>query len=95
MTFKTVRTVLSSLTTNEGKLTIPRSKSLLSSDQILNLREPIILLKFNIALIYGLRYMWLESFPIFFAGVYQFILNEGLAFIDVLIAAQSEMGFNT
>lgn len=49
--------------------------------------EPIVLaLDLYIALIYGLLYIWFESFPIVFEGVYGFSLGiEGLAFLGILV----------
>lgn len=53
----------------------------------LNFTEPMVfLLHLYIALIYGLLYIWFESFPIVFVGIYGFSLGkEGLAFIGILI----------
>lgn len=53
----------------------------------LSLFEPICLcLNMYIALIYGLLYIWFESFPIVFEGIYGFNLGlEGLAFLGILI----------
>jgi len=55
----------------------------------LNFLEPIVLLlNLYIALIYGLLYIWFESFPIVFTGIYKFNLSEeGLAFIGILLGA--------
>jgi MFS transporter, DHA1 family, multidrug resistance protein len=49
--------------------------------------EPIVfLLDLYIALIYGLLYIWFESFPIVFVEIYGFSLGtEGLAFIGILV----------
>ena len=48
----------------------------------------VFLLNLYIALIYGLLYIWFESFPIVFTGIYRFNLGqEGLAFIGILIGA--------
>ncbi|KAK9775980.1 putative Major facilitator superfamily (MFS) profile domain-containing protein [Seiridium cardinale] len=49
--------------------------------------EPIVLaLDLYIALIYGLLYIWFESFPIVFEGIYGFSLGiEGLAFLGILV----------
>jgi DHA1 family multidrug resistance protein-like MFS transporter len=49
--------------------------------------EPMIfLLNMYIALIYGLLYIWFESFPIVFAEIYGFSLGlEGCAFLGILI----------
>lgn len=49
--------------------------------------EPMVfLLNMYIALIYGLLYIWFESFPIVFIGIYKFNLGtEGLAFLGILI----------
>ncbi|KAH9892942.1 MFS transporter [Xylariomycetidae sp. FL2044] len=50
-------------------------------------REPIVLaLDLYIALVYGLLYIWFESFPIVFTGIYGFSLGlEGLAFLGILV----------
>ena len=55
----------------------------------LNFTEPMVfLLNLYIALIYGLLYIWFESFPIVFVGVYHFTLSqEGLAFVGILVGA--------
>ncbi|KAG9205955.1 hypothetical protein G6514_006233 [Epicoccum nigrum] len=53
----------------------------------LNFQEPIVfLLNLYIALIYGLLYIWFESFPLVFEGVYGFSLGlEGVAFLGILV----------
>lgn len=53
----------------------------------LNFLEPMaFLLNLYIALIYGLLYIWFESFPIVFVGIYGFNLGQlGLAFIGILV----------
>lgn len=53
----------------------------------LSLMEPICLcLNMYIALIYGLLYIWFESFPIVFVEIYGFSLGlEGLSFLGILI----------
>lgn len=55
----------------------------------LNFREPIVfLLNLYIALIYGLLYIWFESFPIVFEGIYGFNLGQqGLAYLGILVGA--------
>lgn len=55
----------------------------------LSFTEPIcFLLNMYIALIYGLLYLWFESFPIVFVGIYHFSLgSEGLAFLGILLGA--------
>ncbi len=55
----------------------------------LNFLEPIVfLLNLYIALIYGLLYIWFESFPIVFTGIYHFSLGkDGLAFVGILVGA--------
>lgn len=55
----------------------------------LNFQEPIVLiLNLYIALIYGILYIWFESFPIVFLDIYGFDLGElGLAFIGILVGA--------
>ncbi|OAP64980.1 hypothetical protein AYL99_00952 [Fonsecaea erecta] len=49
--------------------------------------EPMVfLLNMYIALIYGLLYIWFESFPIVFNGIYGFSLGlEGTAFMGILV----------
>lgn len=53
----------------------------------LNFKEPIVfVLNLYIALIYGLVYIWFESFPIVFIETYHFTLGEeGLAFLGIFI----------
>ncbi|KAN0117373.1 putative caffeine resistance protein 5 [Hyaloscypha variabilis] len=53
----------------------------------LNFLEPILfLLNWYIALIYGLLYVWFESFAIVFEGIYGFNLEEeGLSFVGILV----------
>jgi len=53
----------------------------------LNFQEPIVfLLNLYIALIYGLLYIWFESFPLVFVEIYGFSLGlEGLAFFGILV----------
>ncbi|KAF2002849.1 benomyl/methotrexate resistance protein [Amniculicola lignicola CBS 123094] len=55
----------------------------------LNFTEPMVfLLNLYIALVYGLLYIWFESFPIVFSGIYHFNLGqEGLAFLGLLVGA--------
>lgn len=55
----------------------------------LNFTEPMVfLLNLYIALIYGLLYIWFESFPIVFIEIYGFNLGqEGLAFLGLLVGA--------
>ncbi|KAF2120724.1 major facilitator superfamily domain-containing protein [Lophiotrema nucula] len=55
----------------------------------LNFTEPMVfLLNLYIALIYGLLYIWFESFPIVFVEMYGFNLGEeGLAFLGLLVGA--------
>jgi DHA1 family multidrug resistance protein-like MFS transporter len=55
----------------------------------LNFTEPMVfLLNLYIALIYGLLYIWFESFPIVFIETYHFNLGEeGLAFLGLLVGA--------
>ena len=52
----------------------------------LNFTEPMVfLLNLYIALIYGLLYIWFESFQIVFSGIYGFSIGlEGLSFIGIL-----------
>jgi DHA1 family multidrug resistance protein-like MFS transporter len=51
--------------------------------------EPIVfLLNIYIALVYALLYLWFESFPIVFIGIYHFSVGtQGLAFIGILVGA--------
>ncbi|KAK2626858.1 hypothetical protein QTJ16_004033 [Diplocarpon rosae] len=53
----------------------------------LTFTEPILfLLNLYIALIYGLLYVWFESFAIVFTGIYGFNLGlEGLSFVGILV----------
>lgn len=53
----------------------------------LNFQEPIVfLLNLYIALIYGLLYIWFESFPLVFTELYGFNLGlEGVAFLGILV----------
>jgi len=55
----------------------------------LNFTEPMVfLLNLYIALIYGLLYIWFESFVIVFIGIYGFSLGEeGLAYLGILVGA--------
>jgi len=55
----------------------------------LNFTEPMVfLLNLYIALIYGLLYIWFESFPIVFTGIYGFSLGlSGVAFVGILLGA--------
>lgn len=55
----------------------------------LSFTEPILfLLNLYIALIYGLLYVWFESFVIVFVDIYGFNLGEeGLSFLGILIGA--------
>ncbi|KAI9844387.1 MAG: hypothetical protein M1837_005588 [Sclerophora amabilis] len=59
----------------------------------LSFTEPIVfLLNLYIALIYGLLYIWFESFPIVFGGIYRFSGGmQGLAFLGILIGAMVVM----
>ncbi|KAJ9144272.1 MFS transporter [Pleurostoma richardsiae] len=56
--------------------------------------EPIVLaLNMYIALIYGLLYIWFESFPIVFIQIYGFNLGmEGLAFLGILVGFAVVLG---
>lgn len=55
----------------------------------LTFTEPICFaLNLYLALIYGLLYLWFESFPIVFVSIYHFSLGtEGLAFLGILIGS--------
>ena len=56
---------------------------------ILTFTEPLVfLLHLWIALIFGILFIWLESFPLVFTGIYGFNLGEnGLAFLGLLVGA--------
>lgn len=60
----------------------------------LTFTEPIcFLLNFYIALIYGLLYLWFESFPLVFINIHNFSLGtQGLAFLGILIGSFVIMG---
>ncbi|KAF2428853.1 multidrug resistance protein-like protein [Tothia fuscella] len=60
----------------------------------LNFTEPMVfLLNLYIALIYGLLYIWFESFPLVFIGIYKFSLGKlGLAFLGILIGVFVALG---
>lgn len=55
----------------------------------LNFTEPMVfLLNLYIALIYGLLYVWFESFVFVFIGIYGFTIGqEGLAYLGILVGA--------
>jgi len=55
----------------------------------LNFTEPMVfLLNLYIALIYGLLYIWFESFVVVFVDIYHFGLGEeGLAYVGILVGA--------
>ena len=55
----------------------------------LNFTEPMVfLLNLYIGLVYGLLYVWFESFPIVFTDIYGFSLSmEGVSFVGILIGA--------
>lgn len=55
----------------------------------LNFTEPMVfLLNLYIALVYGLLYIWFESFVIVFVNIYGFgVAFEGLAFLGILVGA--------
>lgn len=55
----------------------------------LNFTEPMVfLLNLYIALIYGLLYVWFESFVLVFVEIYHFNLGEeGLAYLGILVGA--------
>lgn len=59
----------------------------------LSFTEPIcFLLNLYLALIYGLLYLWFESFPFVFIDTYRFTLGaEGLAFLGILIGSCAVM----
>jgi MFS transporter, DHA1 family, multidrug resistance protein len=55
----------------------------------LSFTEPIVfLLNFYIAIVYALLYLWFESFPLVFGGIYHFSLGTvGLTFLGILVGA--------
>lgn len=55
----------------------------------LTFQEPILfVLNLYIALVYGVLYVWFESFDIVFAGIYHFDLGEeGLSFLGLFVGA--------
>ena len=55
----------------------------------LNFTEPMVfLLNLYIGLVYGLLYVWFESFPIVFTDIYGFSLSmEGVSFVGILVGA--------
>lgn len=59
----------------------------------LTFTEPIcFFLNVYLALIYGLLYLWFESFPLVFMGIYHFTPGlNGLAFVGILIGALASM----
>ncbi|KAI4120449.1 MAG: hypothetical protein LQ338_007008 [Usnochroma carphineum] len=60
----------------------------------LSFTEPIcFVLNLYLALVYGLLYLWFESFPIVFGDIYHFTLGtEGLAFFGILVGSFITMG---
>lgn len=56
---------------------------------VLTFQEPVVLLlNVYLALVYGLLFIWFESFPLVFEGIYGFNLGEtGLAFLGILVGA--------
>ncbi|KIX08897.1 uncharacterized protein Z518_03554 [Rhinocladiella mackenziei CBS 650.93] len=56
---------------------------------ILTFQEPLVfLLHMWVALIFGLLFIWFESFPLVFEGIYGFNLGQtGLAFMGLLVGA--------
>lgn len=60
----------------------------------LSFTEPMVfLLNLYIALIYGLLYIWFESFPIVFSGIYHFSLGlEGTAFLGIFVGVFVVLG---
>lgn len=56
---------------------------------VLTFTEPLIfLLHMWVALIFGLLFIWFESFPLVFIGIYHFNLGQnGLAFLGLLVGA--------
>ena len=74
---------------SEGITTREIAMMILVRPFTLNFTEPMVfLLNLYIALIYGLLYVWFESFPIVFNGIYHFNLGQlGLAFLGILVGA--------
>ncbi|KXJ86480.1 MFS transporter [Microdochium bolleyi] len=63
-----------------AKMTLVRPFTLLFTEPI------VFVLDLYIALIYGLLYIWFESFPIVFSEIYGFSLGlEGVAFLGILV----------
>lgn len=60
----------------------------------LSFSEPIVFfLNIYIALIYALLYLWFESFPLVFGGIYGFDLGQnGLAFLGILVGGLLVIG---
>ena len=73
----------------EGLTTHAMMQTLLIRPFTIGFTEPIVfLLNLYLALVYALLYLWFESFPIVFLGIYDFSLGtEGLAFLGILIGA--------
>ena len=73
----------------EGLTTKAMVQMLLIRPFTIGFTEPIVfLLNLYLALVYALLYLWFESFPIVFLGIYDFSLGtEGLAFLGILIGA--------
>ena len=56
----------------------------------------VFLLNLYIALIYGILYIWFESFVIVFVDIYGFGLGaEGLAFLGILVGAIVVVGHSS
>lgn len=70
-----------------SKETVKDSLIVLGRAFSLLFQEPIIfLLNLYVALIYGLLYVWFESFQLVFSGIYDFNLGEeGLAYTGILV----------
>jgi DHA1 family multidrug resistance protein-like MFS transporter len=77
----------------EGMTTREMVQMLLIRPFTISFTEPIVfLLNLYIGLVYALLYLWFESFPIVFIGIYHFSLGtEGLAFIGILIGVFATM----
>lgn len=71
------------------------AKMILVRPITLNFTEPMVfLLNLYIALIYGLLYIWFESFPIVFMGIYGFNAGQlGLAYLGILVGALAVLPF--
>lgn len=72
---------------HDAKDSAKEGREILTQVFIMSIFEPIILvLNLYIALIYAILYLWFESLPLVFVGIYNFSLGQlGLAFIGILV----------